>query len=46
MRSTTRARTIAASLAAVLALGGLAACGSDSTSSSSSDTTTGPPASR
>ena len=30
MSSTTRARTIAASLAAVLALGGLAACGSDS----------------
>ena len=41
MRSSTRARTIAASLAAVLALGGLAACGSDSTSSGSSDTTTG-----
>ena len=39
MRSITRARTIAASLAAVLALGGLAACGSDSTSSSSSTTT-------
>ncbi len=41
MSSTTRARTIAASLAAVLALGGLAACGSDSKSSGSSDTTTG-----
>jgi copper(I)-binding protein len=39
MSSTTRARTIAASLAAVLALGGLAACGSDSTSSSSATTT-------
>lgn len=41
MSSMTRARTIAASLAALLALGGLAACGSDSDSSSSSDTTTG-----
>ncbi len=39
MSSITRARTIAASLAAVLALGGLAACGSDSDSSSSSTTT-------
>ncbi len=39
MSSITRARTLAASLAAVLALGGLAACGSDSDSSSSSTTT-------
>ena len=39
MTLTTRTRTIAASFAAVLALGGLAACGSSS-SSSSSDTTT------
>lgn len=38
MTLTTRTRTIAASFAAVLALGGLAACGSDSPSSSS-DTT-------
>jgi periplasmic copper chaperone A len=36
----TRACTFAAALAAVLALGGLAACGSDSTTSSSSATTT------
>jgi copper(I)-binding protein len=41
MSSTTRARTLAASLVAVLALGGLAACGSDAKSSGSSDTTTG-----
>jgi copper(I)-binding protein len=40
MHPTIRTRTVAASLAAVLALGGLAACGSES-SSSSSDTTTG-----
>jgi copper(I)-binding protein len=40
MTLTTRTRTIAASLAAVLALGGLAACGSSS--SSSSTATTGP----
>ena len=39
MTSITRARTIAAALAAVLALGGLAACGSDSNGSSSSTTT-------
>ena len=41
MRSTTRTRTLVASLAAVLALGGLAACGSDSKGSGSSATTTG-----
>jgi copper(I)-binding protein len=41
MSSTTRARTIAASLVAVLALGGLAACGSDSDTSSSTATTAG-----
>jgi periplasmic copper chaperone A len=40
MSSPTRARSIAAALAAVLALGGLAACGSDSDSSTSSATTT------
>ena len=41
MSTTTRARTLAASVVAVLALGGLAACGSDSDSSISSATTTG-----
>jgi len=41
MSSPTRARSIAVALAAVLALGGLAACGSDSDSSTSSATTTG-----
>lgn len=39
MSPTTRARTLAASLAAVLALGGLAACGSGSSSTSSATTT-------
>jgi periplasmic copper chaperone A len=39
MSSTTRVRAIAASLAAVLALGGLAACGSESKGSTSATTT-------
>lgn len=41
MSPITRARTAAVSLAAVLALGGLAACGSDSSTSTSSATTAG-----